>query len=119
LTTSDFIAKNDLILHPECFKTCFTDRCAKCCRFLDDGKSISAVGRKFHEQCFGCARCGDSTSPIDKFVAIYGFPYCPRCFTELEPNFPKCLTCRSVIIPSAERREFFFRSKKYFVHFPD
>ena len=113
------VLKDDLVLHQECFQQCFCERCAKCCKLIDPKKSVQAIGRSFHSKCFTCIRCGDSDSTLEMFLTIYGFPYCKNCFNELQDNFPKCLTCKKVILPTHEHREFFFRGKKYFVHYPD
>lgn len=113
------IVKDDLVLHEDCYKQCFCERCAKCCQLIDPQKSVQAIGRHFHPECFTCVRCGDRDATMQRFITLYGFPYCRRCFEALQDNFPKCLSCHEAIVPTLEHREFFFRGRKYFVHFPD
>ncbi|KAH0787008.1 LIM domain containing protein [Histomonas meleagridis] len=117
--TDSCVQKDDLILHPKCFKQCFSERCAKCTRLINPKKVVQAMGKNFHAKCFTCMRCGDQNIQQTKFNALYHFPYCNHCFEELSEYFPKCLVCKKVITPSQERKEFFFQGKKHFVHFPD
>ena len=119
LQAGQCVTKDDLILHHDCYRECFCERCAKCCQLVDPQDAVQAIGRSFHSKCFTCVRCGDRDSTMQMFLTLYGFPYCRKCFDELQDNFPKCLTCKKVILPTHEHREFFFRGKKYFVHFPD
>lgn len=113
------VPKDDLVLHQECYKQCFCERCAKCTQLIDPQQSVQAIGKFFHQKCFTCMKCGDRDSTMTSFLPLYGFPYCMRCFQELQENFPKCLTCKKVILPTHEHREFFFRGKKYYVHFQE
>lgn len=110
-----FVVKDDLVLHSECHKKCFSEHCAKCCKRVENGKCVN--GRHFHPECFTCAKCG--TAEMERFHSLYGFPYCTECFEELQDNFPTCLTCSAAVLPGADHREFFFRGRKYFVHFPN
>lgn len=80
---------------------------------------MTALGRNFHAQCFTCTNCGDRDATANKYMTLFRFPYCGRCYEELSQFFPKCLCCNKVIGPSQGSREFFFQGKKHFVHYPE
>lgn len=112
------VQKEDLILHPDCYKECFCERCAKCTKLIDKKEAIQAAGMNFHISCFQCYKCGQIDSNKNKASVLFGLPYCRKCFEELQEFFPKCVSCKKVIMPSQESKEFFFKGKKYFAHYP-
>lgn len=76
------------------------------------------MGHWFHAECLVCVHCEAAVKPAD-LIPLYGFPYCAACYKRVEPWLPKCCVCGESINPSLEMRDFFFRGKKYFVHFPE
>ena len=63
--------------------------CAKCSKPLS-GAVIDALGKSFHEACFGCTQCGSAVTST--FVQIGGQPFCDPC---AKARFSKELRARS------------------------
>jgi hypothetical protein len=112
------VPEGDLVLHPECYRECFGERCARCAGPIAPGERAPARGLPFHQRCFRCAKCGDpGVTSCGRLLLLYGFPHCPGCFEAAVRFFPRCLTCRRPILPSEPARHaFFFRGRRYAVH---
>ena len=63
--------------------------CAKCSKPLS-GAVIEALGKSYHEACFGCTQCGAAVTAT--FVQIGGQPFCDPC---AKARFSKELRARS------------------------
>jgi len=113
------VTKDDLVLHLHCALECFSERCAKCTKLVDQKEGLQVLGRVYHKSCLCCEKCGDKQSINVKLLAIYQQPYCSQCYEDLIDLFPKCITCKRPILPTGERREFFCHGEKYFIHYPD
>lgn len=53
--------------------------CSKCNKPITHGSIIRAMQRRWHEECFVCARCG-AGFPDDVFNSRGGRPYCDSCW---------------------------------------
>lgn len=113
------VPKGDLILHEQCFKKCFEDRCAVCNDFVSKNKNkmpMEALGKIYHAKCFKCTRCKANLGQ-GAFISYYNMPYCKSCYEEMTEFFPVCLACHHPINESnTEFKTFFFQGTKYYVH---
>jgi len=56
------------------------EKCGKCGQVML-GTKITALGKKFHDQCFRCTRCQDQIPQnVDFFSNSIGEPVCKSCF---------------------------------------
>lgn len=115
------IIRDDLILHDDCFKQCFEERCAVCNEYVKKRKNklpVEAFNKTFHAKCFKCTRCQSTLDP-SKFYQYYSMPYCNDCVEKMSDYFPKCLTCTHPINESTtQAKTFYFQGTKYYVHDP-
>ena len=51
--------------------------CAKCGQVLSGGNIIEAIGKRYHQKCFGCTMCGRTLGA--DFVNLENKPYCNVC----------------------------------------
>ena len=112
----DLISFNDLLLHKNCYKEIFCERCAVCHDYIDNDIAINALSKSYHPDCFSCAKCGDKESVKVNFMNIYGKPYCMKCFRDIKYLFPLCVTCNEPVLPHEDSISFFFQGQKYFTH---
>lgn len=61
-----------------CYKGMFMPRCAKCDKTIED-RIITALGKKWHPNCFTCSTC-NQPFPGGSFFERDGFPYCSEHF---------------------------------------
>ncbi|KHJ44518.1 LIM domain protein [Trichuris suis] len=50
--------KDMLTLCPRCFSEKYLPKCSRCQLPIRDMRCYNAAGRTYHEQCFGCIKCG-------------------------------------------------------------
>ena len=58
----------------KCYKGLFCPRCAKCDKSITD-RIITALGKKWHPDCFSCSTC-NQPFPGGSFFERDGYPYC-------------------------------------------
>lgn len=71
--------------------------CAACHEAItNESFAISALGKKFHKECFKCARCGQRLFSFAKFFEDEnGMPLCARCNSQ---DMPHCAGCGKPIM---------------------
>merc|ERR1711907_144942 len=78
----------------QCFGNNFAPKCHKCSMPIVD-TSLTALGKQFHPECFGCHRCGKSLKD-GKFVELDGRPWCEQ--HAREKVAPRCAYCQEKIL---------------------
>jgi hypothetical protein len=116
--TENCVPKDDLVLHPECYKECFGERYAKCTELITPSEAAHNRGLPFHMRCYKCVRCGDLLASGTNCLTLFQFPYCAHCSDEVIKLLPTCCTCRKAILPEQEFRSFYFHGSKSHAHVP-
>ena len=77
----------------KCYQSLFCSVCARCNKPVLD-RCITALGRKWHPECFVCAKCSASF-PDGMFFEKEGRPWCKGCYSQ---NFSyRCGMCNQGI----------------------
>jgi len=93
------------------------DNCCLNCKKEIRGYFITALGGKWHEECFVCAECRAvvDTKVTKTFVPKNGYPLCKACTVKLQPataDLPETQTCpicgskisgKFIIVPEEQR----------------
>lgn len=112
---NEYKEKDDMIFHPNCYSEVLEERCAKCGGFVKSDTVIHAISRAYHPECFVCAHCGDPQVK-DRYMNLYGFPYCTKCFQQFKNILPECYACKQPLLPNDKRESIVCEGTKYFFH---
>ncbi|EAY10378.1 LIM domain containing protein [Trichomonas vaginalis G3] len=115
INPADLQEKDDMIFHKNCYNEAFEERCARCGEFVQSDVVVHAISRAYHPNCFVCAHCGDPQVK-DRYMNLYAFPYCMKCFQQFKNTLPECYTCKQSILPNDKRETIIYKGKKYFFH---
>ena len=83
----------------EDYHNLFSPKCHGCKKPIKDGNFITALGKKWHPQCFNCTTCNRNLDPYN-FYEKNGLPYCERDYHNLFS--PKCYGCELPITNVSE-----------------
>eukprot|EP00456_Euglypha_rotunda_P012767 TRINITY_DN1368_c0_g1_i27.p1 TRINITY_DN1368_c0_g1~~TRINITY_DN1368_c0_g1_i27.p1 ORF type:complete len:108 (+),score=16.81 TRINITY_DN1368_c0_g1_i27:109-432(+) len=56
-----------------------TEKCPRCGKSVFSAEEVKAVGKRYHEDCFKCANCKSSLTPID-VQDRDNEVYCRKCY---------------------------------------
>ncbi|EAY17828.1 LIM domain containing protein [Trichomonas vaginalis G3] len=119
MDVNSFIARDDLIFHPECYKLCYNERCSRCTQLTEPKDSCKAFGRIYHKNCLHCEKCLARQTLSSRISSFYSIPYCSGCYEELMKLFPVCIACKKPVLPTDKCKSYFWEGHKYFYHVPD
>jgi len=89
LGTQQFFEYEGMPHCSNCYKGLFCPRCAKCDKPITD-RIITALGKKWHPDCFTCSTCNQQF-PGGSFFERDGYPYCSDHFySNAVPNCGSC-----------------------------
>eukprot|EP00727_Mastigamoeba_balamuthi_P011548 m51a1_g7015 putative C-tail anchored protein (373) ;mRNA; f:13157-14275 len=71
-------------------------RCWRCSRDIT-GRSVEALGRRYHEHCFVCRTCGNRVGPRD-FLAVDGDLFCPAHGRSAHAAHRRSVSCASALL---------------------
>ncbi|PRP77348.1 hypothetical protein PROFUN_05593 [Planoprotostelium fungivorum] len=78
-----FKTQGGTMIHPECYGPFTGKICGGCGQYLSMGRTISAMEKQYHPQCFNCSLCRNSLERSNTFFMHQGTAICSTCSVQI------------------------------------